>query len=200
MRTVYFIRHGQPDIPQGRRICLGRTDIPLSPLGRAQAALLGDQLGDRVDRVFSSPLSRARETAEGLGHPVTVLEDLTELSAGDWDGLDFEEIALRWPELYAARGKNPNLPIPGAEDAALGQRRFLSAVHWALAHSRGDIALVAHSSVGQLLLAHALGVSPYEARQFRLPWGSYCCLSYDGTFRVEHMAKLPDTYEGGILL
>lgn len=189
MRRVYLIRHGKPDTHQ--RICLGQTDVPLGPLGRMQAGLLGEELGAKVSRVFSSPLVRSRETAQALGHPVTVLDDLKELSAGDWDGLSFEEIARCWPELYAARGDDPNLPIPGAEDAALGQRRFVSAVMDALARSEGDIAISAHISVIQLFLCHVLGISPYEARQFRIPCGSYCVVSYDGSFTVEAIGQLP---------
>lgn len=188
-----MIRHGRPDIPAGKRLCLGRTDIPLGPLGRMQACLLGQELTDRVSRIFSSPLSRAVQTAEGISREVTVLEGLAELSAGDWDGLDFEEIIRRWPALYAARGENPNLPIPGAEDAAAGQRRFLEAFRYALDSSMGDIAIVAHISVNQLLLCHGLGRSPYEARQFRLPYGCYCELELDdsGGLSVKSMGQLP---------
>lgn len=193
MRKIYLIRHGRPDIPAGKRLCLGRTDIPLGPLGRMQACLLGQALTGRVSRVFSSPLSRAMETAEGISREVTVLDGLAELSAGDWDGLDFDEIARRWPEFYAARGENPNLPIPGAEDAAAGQRRFLDAVRYALDSSAADIAIVAHISVNQLLLCHGLGQSPYEARQFRLPYGCYCKLEVDDTggISVKSMGQLP---------
>lgn len=193
MRKIYLIRHGKPDIPEGVRLCLGRTDIPLGALGRMQACLLGQELSGRVSRVFSSPLSRAVQTAEGLEQEITVVGGLVELSAGDWDGLDFDEIARRWPDLYAARGENPNLPIPGAEDAAAGQRRFLAAVKDALSASSGDIAIVAHISVNQLLLCHALGMSPYEARQFRLPYGCYCELELDGAggFAVKNLGQLP---------
>ena len=44
MRRVYLIRHGHPDFPLGAHMCLGRTDTPLGPLGRMQAALLGEEL------------------------------------------------------------------------------------------------------------------------------------------------------------
>lgn len=193
MRKIYLIRHGRPDVPGGRRLCLGQTDIPLGALGRMQACLLGQELDQRFSRVFSSPLSRAVQTAEGLSREITVLDGLAELSAGDWDGLDFDEIARCWPDLYAARGENPNLPIPGAEDAAAGQRRFLGAVECALNSFAGDIAITAHISVNQLLLCRALGISPYEARQFRLPYGSYCELEADSTggLKVNSVGQLP---------
>ena len=44
MRRVFLIRHGHPDFPLGAHVCLGRTDTPLGPLGRMQAALLGETL------------------------------------------------------------------------------------------------------------------------------------------------------------
>lgn len=193
MRKIYLIRHGKPDFPGGKRLCLGRTDIPLGALGRMQACLLGQELKGRVSRVFSGPLSRAVQTAKALSRDFTVLDGLTELSAGDWDGLDFDEIARRWPALYAARGENPNLPIPGAEDAGAGQKRFLAAVREAIDASEGDIAIASHISVNQLLLGHALGISPYEARQFRLPYGCYCELEFDSTnrFTVASVGRLP---------
>lgn len=181
MRKLYLIRHGRPDFPQGARVCLGRTDTPLGPLGRMQACLLGEELrGAGLSAVFSSPLSRAVQTARFLTpHPIP-LAGLEELSAGAWDGLDFSDIQLRWPEHYAARGKDPGLPPPGGEDAAEGQRRFLGAVRQALRRSAGDIAIVAHNSVNQTLLCHALNTAPRQGRAYKLPYASYCVLEVRG--------------------
>ena len=73
MRKIYLIRHGQPELPGGERICLGSSELPLSTLGRLQACLLGLELGGRVSAVFSSPLSRARDTALALAGPEDVI-------------------------------------------------------------------------------------------------------------------------------
>lgn len=62
----------------------------------------------------------------------------------------------------------------------------------ALNGSQGDIAIAAHISVNQLLLCQILGISPYEARQFRLPCGSYCALSWNGRFSVQSTGRLPN--------
>lgn len=152
MRYVYLIRHGQPDFPGGKHMCLGRTDLPLSKLGRMQAALTAAEFEDRDVTVFSSPLRRAVQTAEAFGRPVTVLEDLRELDMGQWDGLTFDEIRSRFPALYAARATDKTLPFPGAEDRRAGLARFTRALEQAIALCAGDVVIVTHSGVMELFL------------------------------------------------
>ena len=170
MRLLYLIRHGQPLLPGDGHVCLGVTDAPLSPLGRLQACLLGEALGDRARTVFSSPLSRALETARFLTPEPVVLPGLREYSTGDWDGLPFSEIRARWPEVYAARGEDPTVPIPNAEDYGAGQRRFHAAVREALAGSEGDIAVVAHAGVMGALLSGLFGSRAYDDHEYRPPY------------------------------
>lgn len=53
MRTVYLVRHGMVDFPGGKRRCIGRTDLPLSEVGRKQAEDLGEYFRTRpVEAVF----------------------------------------------------------------------------------------------------------------------------------------------------
>ena len=193
MRTIYLIRHGRPDVPLQARLCIGRTDLPLGAPGRMQACLLAQELDGRaVTAVFSSPLRRTRETAAFLSPEPIVKNGLEEISVGDWEGLDFSEIARRWPALYAARGSDPATPIPNAEDAAHAQARFLAAVEAALAASRGDIAIVAHMAVNQALLCHAAGRPPHAGREFPFPHGAYCVLTYDGAYHIARPPALPE--------
>lgn len=179
MRNVYLIRHGEPEFPGGRRMCLGLTDLPLSTLGALQAALAGLSL-PRAEAVFCSFLARSRQSAAFIDAPVRVLPGLEELSPGEWDGLTFEEIRLRWGELYARRGEDPSVQPPGAEAPAAGLRRFVSAMDSALSAVPGDIAVVSHSSVMQLYICRALGRDMSEARSIRLPYGSVTRLVFDG--------------------
>ena len=180
MRRVYLIRHGQPLLPDGGHVCLGTADPPLSPLGRLQACLVGEALRDRELTVFSSPLSRAYETARFLSPAPIVLPGLREYHTGDWDGLRFSEIRERWPALYAARGTDPTIPIPNAEDYGAGQRRFLNAVMEALDQSEGEIAIVAHAGVMGALLSACLGSRDYDDHRYRPPCGGWYVLDYDG--------------------
>ena len=179
MKRVFLIRHGLPDFPDGKRMCLGRTDLPLCQEGYAQAKEMAAKLPPVTD-VFSSPLSRAVQTAQAIGLPVTVLEDLQELSAGDWDGLTFGEIRLRYPELYTARATDRTLPLPGAEDNAAGLSRFQKALSRAAFTAAGDLAVVAHGGVIALFLQSLSGCwyKPGYARIIPLIWNN-------GTFITE---------------
>ena len=146
MKKVYLIRHGLPDFPDGKGMCLGTTDIPMGPAGLHQAAEMAKRLPP-VTAVFSSPLTRAVQTAEAIGMPVSILDGLRELHAGAWDGLTFEEIRARYPELYAARARDLTLALPGAEDHAEGLARFSAAMEAAARTAPGDFAVVAHGGI-----------------------------------------------------
>ena len=191
MRRLYLIRHGHPDFPLGAHMCLGRTDTPLGPLGRMQACLLGEELAALRLTVFSSPLTRCRETAAPLGGEARIVPELAEQDMGPWDGLDFEEIKRRWPELYARRGGEPLLTPPGAETLVQVRRRVLPALRACSERCDGDLALVAHASVIQAILAEVRGVPLEESRPLRIPYASYAVLRCDGAFRPEREAARP---------
>lgn len=157
MKKVYLIRHGLPGFPEGKRMCLGTTDLPMGEKGLAQAAQMAKVLPP-VTAVFSSPLSRAIQTAQAIGMPVTILDDLREMYAGEWDGLTFEEIRVRYPELYAARFHDLTIPLPGAEDHANGLARFKGAMEEAALQSPGDFAVVAHGGIIAQFLQDVSGV------------------------------------------
>ena len=146
MKKVYLIRHALPDFPEGKRMCIGTIDIPLGEQGLLQAAEMAKTL-PAVTAVFSSALTRAVQTAEAIGLPVTILPDLREMYAGEWDGLTFEEIRLKYPELYAARGADRTIPLPGAEGHEEALARFASAMERSAALAPGDFAVVAHGGV-----------------------------------------------------
>lgn len=170
MRKVYLIRHGHPDIPLGERWCLGRTDLPLAPIGRMQAALLPFDAELRGKPVFSSYLLRALETARPLCPNPLVRDGLEEQDLGEWDGLPFSEIMLRWPELYAAREKNPDLWPESAETTEAVRQRMRAAVLHCLEETEGDLIIVSHKSA----IASLTGQRP------KLLHTSVSTLSWDG--------------------
>ena len=146
MKKVYLIRHGLPDFPGGKGMCIGTTDVPMGEAGLAQAAKMAEKLPE-INAVFSSPLTRAVQTAKAIGLPVTILPDLREMYAGEWDGLTFDEIRQRYPELYAARATDRTIPLPGGEDHEEGLHRFTAAMEKAAALVTGDFAVVAHGGI-----------------------------------------------------
>lgn len=106
---IYLCRHGQTFHNREGRM-QGQTESDLTPLGRAQAAAMGDLLFDLIQRdppadwrIVASPLRRARDTAETigarLGLPVAFEDRLMEISVGDWSNRLREEVKAENPAL-----------------------------------------------------------------------------------------------------
>jgi broad specificity phosphatase PhoE len=93
--TLLLVRHGETDWNAERR-WQGHADVPLNERGRDQARELAESLaGERIDAIFTSDLSRARETADivaaRLHVPVAVDPDLREIDVGPLEGLTADE-------------------------------------------------------------------------------------------------------------
>jgi broad specificity phosphatase PhoE len=96
---LYLVRHGETEWSRARRHT-GRTDLPLSPAGEAEAKALGAHLrGLEVDRVLSSPLTRATSTARlaGFGDRLEEHSALVEFDYGQYEGLTTREIRASRP-------------------------------------------------------------------------------------------------------
>lgn len=173
MKELYLLRHGAPlRTGSGLLRCLSRTDVPLSPQGRVQAALQGMWLEGQVQQTWCSPLSRCRETAQVAFGPAQEDSMLRELDMGEWEGLTFPEIRARWPELYRARGTDPVHAVPpGGENPEEALRRTEKAILRIWGETGGNAAVVTHAGVLRLLLCKAEG-KPLRA-QFSLsqPYG-----------------------------
>jgi broad specificity phosphatase PhoE len=192
MRTIYLIRHGEPEFPDGRRLCIGTTDLPLSAKGKMQAALAGESLRPAPpEAVYASPLRRSLQTAEALGRPVTAVTGFREAYFGAWEGLSFDEIRARWPELYGRRGADPGLLPPGSESFERLARRFGTALDAALASSQGTVAVVTHSAVLKTFLGGVQGLPPARFMQLSLPYGSVTELGAGDGFRIRSLGKTP---------
>jgi len=155
---LLLVRHGATTWNE-RGLCLGRRDIPLSGTGRRQAELLGRALkGERFDRVFASPLLRAIETARLLGHEPEVLEDLTEIDRGAWEGLLPGEIEARYARLHARWYEDPRgLAMPDGEpfdDLWERAGRVLAF----LGKAGGLVLAVGHKALNRVVIARALGL------------------------------------------
>ena len=117
---LYIVRHGQTESSQ-RKAYSGRSDIALTEQGREQARAAAAQLQDAgVDGVLSSPLIRARDTAQAIaevtGARVMVDERLTEVDYGDFEGLDREEASARLGQVFDDWRDDPfGAPVPGME-------------------------------------------------------------------------------------
>ena len=104
VRKVLFIRHGQTDFNLERRL-QGAMPVPLNDCGRSQSQALAHYLKTvPIDAIYSSPRSRALESALIIGEVLhqTVLEDerLAEINFGEFEGHTFAEVGARFPEAY----------------------------------------------------------------------------------------------------
>ncbi|HZB49311.1 MAG TPA: bifunctional RNase H/acid phosphatase [Mycobacteriales bacterium] len=160
--TLLLVRHGET-VLSGKRFS-GRGDPMLSERGTAQAAAVASRLSkvDGVAAVVSSPLRRARATADaiaaGLGLVVTVDADLVEGDFGRWDGLTFAEVKEGWPTEHAAWLADPAAAPPGGESVNQVARRARRARDRILAAYPGrTVVVVSHVTPIKLLLCSALG-------------------------------------------
>ncbi len=181
MRRIYLIRHAASH-QEGPRRCCGTTDLHLSAQGWEQAQKLGEWFRDRhLSAVFCSDLTRAVQTARCIRPDPIVVPDLREMDAGEWEGLTFDEIQARWPEVYARRGEDHATPIPGGESFESARIRFRRALDEIVAGTQGDIALVSHGSILQIFLCDLRKEPLTRMRDQRIPWGSFVEIGFDGT-------------------
>jgi broad specificity phosphatase PhoE len=179
MGQLILLRHSETEWSKAGKHT-GRTDIPLSPEGKAAAAALAPALaGWHFRAVFSSPAQRARDTAELAGlTDVTIDPDLQEWDYGSYEGLTTPQIREERPGWYLWRdGVVPGgAEHPGESIEQVGARadRVLARVRPLLAE--GDVALVGHAHLLRVLTARWLGLDPISGRLFRLGTGTLSVL------------------------
>ena len=210
---LVLLRHGQTVWSESGQHT-GRTNIPLTDTGRAQAEAAGARLREVFPngfRVFSSPLRRARQTAQLAGYgDFEVLPEIAEWDYGRAEGRTRQEISKAsgftwdvwrdgpqsipeslegdWVETLPDGEQVPvhNGPGETVEEAAARTRGAIAAVK-PLLDAGQDVLLVAHAHVLRILTSQWLGVEPRFARLLRLDTAHYCVLGqYKGDNVIEH--------------
>jgi len=171
---LYFIRHGETAWSlTGQHT--GKTDLPLTPHGEAEARSLAPRLqGVAFDRVLSSPRQRARRTAELAGFPAAVVEpDLAEWDYGNYDGLRMAEILAQRPDwdIYVHGGPGGESPeaITARADRLIAR----------LAELPGRTAVVSHGHFGRVLAVRWIGLPLAAAKHFAIDTASCSILDRD---------------------
>lgn len=132
MSGLLLARHGETDDNREPIRVQGFTDTPLNDTGRRQAAELAERVAPLgIVSLWSSDLSRARETAEIVGARIglepALDARLREANRGEWEGQRFIDIEREQPALYAAwRRAGDEFHFPGGESLLEQQQRVLS--------------------------------------------------------------------------
>jgi broad specificity phosphatase PhoE len=158
VRTIVLVRHAATAWNENG-YCQGLKDVPLSPRGERQVALLREALAPYAfAHAYASPLDRTQQTARLLGREPAVWDDLRELDRGHWEGHAMDEVRRRWGKLAKSWYEDPTgLSMPGGEAFdALWERA--GGVLARLEGAAGDPLLVCgHKALNRVLLARALG-------------------------------------------
>jgi len=164
MLNVYLLRHGETQYnADGNRYC-SKTDIALTEKGIRQANAVCKQLaGVKFDAVYSSPLTRARRTAEiaSGGQQVITDERLIEASFGRWEGKTKEEFIPEDPQLWDDWMNDPANTRAGGEGETAQEivDRADDFYRWALQkHKDQTILVVGHNGLNRFYLAYKLGM------------------------------------------
>lgn len=174
MTHLYLIRHGETDWNvEGR--WQGQADVPLNARGREQIARIANALANAgLSAIYSSDLSRARETAQRLaevtGLSVQYDPRLREIHQGEWQGLLVTQIQARYGEQFQRRKENPlTVAPPGGETVQEVRDRVVSAVEDIVrAHPSQRVAVVSHGFALAVIQVHFLKL-PISAVWSQIP-------------------------------
>lgn len=195
MGRTFLIRHGET-VWNRAASYIGSTDMPLNETGFEQAALVAERLStEKIGAVYSSGLTRARQTAEVIakrfGLVVTPVPELNELDYGEWEGVPEADLPVRYPELLRAWREDPaSVCTPGGESfGELRDRAYPAFMRIAEENRHQDIVIVAHKSTNRVLLCCLMEMDINLYRQ--IGQGNVAVnvlnLREDGRMIVEHV-------------
>ena len=170
-----IVRHGETAWNAEGRV-QGQLDIPLSPTGHAQARALAQVLAqERFDVVYSSDLTRVRQTAEPLlqllRKKVHLDERLRERHYGIFQGVTYSEVRERFVDDWLRfKNKDPDYDFQTGESLRTFEQRCLSLFRELLEEEKGkDVLVFSHGGVLEILYRHATGRGLSTPRDFEIP-------------------------------
>jgi len=163
MMRLLLVRHGQTEENNEGRI-QGQQDVHLNEAGRQQTHMLRERLaGERIAAAYTSPLSRARETAEILlePHEVELCQEprLMEFSYGVWEGMTWAEVQKKYPLAFAEWSVDRERAPEGAETV----HQVKSRAHQLMGeirseHREGTVLVVTHGGPLRLMICCVFGI------------------------------------------
>ena len=202
---LIILRHGETAWNRGT-IYRGTHDVPLNDNGRRQAQLTAAALQKQpIDAAYTSPLSRASETARIVlePHDITATDDddLLDFDYGEWTGKEEAEVRRTWPAEHEEWITRPHQARPpgGTTLAEVFNRCLPMMVNAAKRHDGGTVALVSHRVVNKLLVLGALGLG---LERFPFFLQGNCAINEllfrEGEFTIEALNGTAHLIEGGV--
>lgn len=179
MNRIVLLRHGQSEL-DGRYV--GHTDCGLSLQGQEQIIGLKKTFEQfNFKKVFSSPLGRCQKTVSLLGYnDPLLLENLKEINFGNWEGLNFSEIADSFEVEIRKWVEDPvNFTFPAGENIRQFNQRITVVCKEIIdTVFEGDILIVAHGGTIRFLLCTLLGLPWQQYMAFDPKPGKYAVVTY----------------------
>lgn len=182
MGRIFLVRHGQTTANAQQIIQGPRIDAELSELGHRQAASVAQALASiPIEAVYSSPMLRARQTAEAVvafhqgtptaGHThlaVQIVPELYEVDYGQFIGRTYTDVQPEMEQVLDAwRMGFADVPFPGGESAVLAQHRIRPFATRIIQQAEGhDVAVVAHGRINRILVATLTGAGLERLEEF----------------------------------
>jgi probable phosphoglycerate mutase len=185
---IVLVRHGETEHNRGQ-LTLGRADIALNARGRLQARALAASFAQRPAAIYTSPLSRCRDTAEVIGRAtatsVTVDEALIEMDVGEMEHLTRDQLREQYPDFirqWLGAGV-ATARMPGGETLAEVQERGWAALERIVSESPdgGEVVVITHNFVLLTIACHALGLPSGQFRRLKAGLASKGVLEMTGS-------------------
>jgi phosphoserine phosphatase len=160
--NIYLVRHGETEWNR-EEVFRGKRDVLLSERGLRQAEQTGRYFSGRdVERILSSPMRRAVQTAEEIGKAaggeIEIADGLTDMGFGAWEGMSLAEVERLYPgNLDLWRRAPQRLNLEDGERLGAVSRRAVQAVREALT-GEGGLVIVTHRVVCKLMALHFLRI------------------------------------------
>jgi broad specificity phosphatase PhoE len=169
--TIFLARHGESDWNVAKRF-QGHSDRPLTERGRQQAHALADLAASQeIDAVYTSPLSRARETAEIVaartGLEPVALPELREVDTGSWSGLSRADVEARFPEGFARWRSGGSGWEDGESYEEMAERVIGALRRIADDHPDGRVLVISHGGPIRAIHAAAEGLAIQDYRRLK---------------------------------
>lgn len=174
-QKLFLIRHGETEWNSAFRF-QGQTDVPLGDTGRRQARLLAERLKTiNFDNIYSSPLSRALETASIIKERASRVssivrsDGLSEMCFGNWEGLTLAEVQKNDPARFLSWREDPSsVSPPGGESFDDLVSRAENALNSILLDEPGNVLIVCHGGTIRAVLVALVGIPPAAVWKVRV--------------------------------